>query len=492
MSQSHVSVSSTSPRVGAGGVFIAGVALVVSASTLVTECTGFLRLGGTFAIALLLGFGVVVPVALAASDLAVSHPRIGGIYAFTRAVVRGAKGRRLALLLSLCFFGTFLFGGAGETLAGAHAVRSLVGSEAPAPWFALALMVPAVVANICGLRCATRLTGALLVIMLGVRWAIGLGGLAGWARTGEWSWINLLPADGWRWSGEHGILSCGLALGFWSFVGIEGATSLAAETRSPRRDIPRGVLWGLLAILATTLVMGLGALGTQSPAAWSGLLAPGAADVPHLALAEAMFGATGRIGMAVSSVAATLSTLLIAYAAVPRMIVALSRDGLFFGPLSRYFRAVNPRTGTPVRATLLVVGIQFLVFATQAGTTEILQAAAYLWFLRYLVVLALAFVHRRDAAGAGGVLPRRAMLTVMGSGAGLVAGAWYVAFAGSHAEFGARAALVLVVALAAAATAWRMRPRLALGRRAIAGDTPLPPVPAAPLPTLNPSLSASA
>jgi len=459
-SNQDAAASPISPAtVGTAGVFISGVALVVSTSTFVSDFTGFIRLGAGFVVALVLGFVAIVPVALASADIAVCHPRIGGIYQFARSILRGSGGRRTALFFSLGFFCAFLFGSAGETMAGAHALRALLGSDRPASWFLPILVLPALAANLRGVRCATWVTGGLLAVMLSVRWGFGLAGFAGLAHTGDWSAANLAPQGGWNWWGANGLLAAGVAFGFWSFVGIEGSVSLVDVTRNPRRSLPRGMLLGLVTILVTTGVMGVGSIGTQGSEAWTALIAAQGADAPQLAIAGAMFGTGGRFWMALASVAATWSTLLIAFAAVPRMIAAVAADGMFLGPLSQVFAKVNPRTGVPVRATLLVVSLQFAVTLRQEAVVECLEAAAYLWFLRYLVILGLAWRNRANHPAAQGVLSARLVRLGAAVGSALVAAGWWFGFAGQHARLGLHALIFIAVALVVAVISARLRNR---------------------------------
>ena len=65
-------------------------------------------------------------------------------------------------------------------------------------------------------------------------------------------------------------------------------------------------------------------------------------------LCQLMFGSVGYLLMALSSVAATLGSLTVAFAAMPRIIYSLARDGHFFGPLAPWFGSLHPRWGTPV------------------------------------------------------------------------------------------------------------------------------------------------
>ena len=81
-----------SKPLGTKDVMIAGVALVVAASTLVSDFNGYFALGWGFVIALILAGGVNLLLAMSAADLAVSIPRAGALYEYSRAIFTGARG----------------------------------------------------------------------------------------------------------------------------------------------------------------------------------------------------------------------------------------------------------------------------------------------------------------------------------------------------------------------------------------------------------------
>jgi amino acid transporter len=459
ISTTHLS----SPRrpLGTAGVFISAVALVVSASTLVTDFTGFARLGMGFVISLLIGMLVVAPAIVSTCDLAVSYPRAGGIYHYFRSVIGGRRGKQTGLFFALLFLGTFLFGAAAETISGAQALRQMLGSQLPVQWFVVGIALAGITPNLWGLRQATWLNGGLLAIMLGIRWFFGLAGIFGWSRLENWEWANVIPQQGISLLGSTGIVAQGLALGFWAFVGIEGGCALVEEVRAPERSLPRGLGLALLAIFVTTAVMGIGIVGVLPVDAWRNVMLGASSlggDAPHLAVGEAMFGPVGRVLMAGASVASTVSTLLIAFAAVPRLIMALGRDGVFFGTLSPIFARCDRHTGSPAAATLLVGAVYLGVALSSGAVVDCLYAAAYLWFIRYFVLHVLALINRWRN-GRPGALHRRAVLPLALAGAATTPVAFHFAFAGVHSDYGPRALIVAGAAFLLATISWSLRDR---------------------------------
>jgi len=336
----------------------------------------------------------------------------------------------------------------------------LLGSEAPLGLFIALLSILAVIPNLLGIRTAAWVSAGLLVFMLGIRWLFGIAGFLGLNQLGDWSAANLNAGVGASdWFGETGIVSAGLALAFWSFVGIEFAGGLAEEVKTPRRAMPRGIILGLFVILATSLVMGLGVGGAQPAAAWqqavAGELGRGG-EAPQLAVGQLMFGKFGFTLMALASVSATLGTLTVAYAAMPRILYSVARDGRLFGPLSRHFATLHPRFGTPANAILFSLALYLVPALWSNEVMGWVYSAAYAWILLYVVYHVLAIVNRFRHPTADRAFTGRWFIPAAAAGILVtLAGLWF-AFAGEHAVHGLRALIVLGSALAVSAISFAL------------------------------------
>lgn len=447
--------------IGTWQVLVSGIALVVAASTLVSDFTGYFTLGGAFVLALGLAFVINLLLGMSAADLSVAYPRSGAIYDYARSIFRGPWGERLGVFLGLSFFGVFAFAASGETAAGAYGLKALVGSNLPLPIFIILLMILAAIPNLLGIRTAAWASAGLLLFMLGIRWFFGLAGFLGLGDTGAWSASNFDAGVGaGDWFGTGGILAAGLGLAFWSFVGIEFSCSLAEEVKDPRKTMPRGILLALAGILATSLFMGVGVLGTASPATWQtaaqGALGNGG-ESPQLAVGSLMFGNVGYSLMALATFTASLGTLTVAFAAMPRILYSIARNGRFFGPLSTTFGKLHPRFGTPVAATLLTLGLYLIPSLYSSEVVDWLYSAAYVWILLYVVFHILALLNRILHPKATGAFPRRLTLVVAATGIVLTLLALHYAFLGAHGTYGSRALVVLAGALAATVISFRFR-----------------------------------
>ena len=436
-------------KLGTGDVFVAGVALVVASSTIVSELTGFFQLGSAFVIALALSFLINLLLGWSAAELSVAYPRAGGLYDYAQAILRGQTGRVVGTYLGLSFVGMFVFAAAGETASGAYSLRALLGVEGlPVEGFIVLCSLMALLPNLLGLRAVAWVSAALLCFMLGIRWFFGFAGFFGWGQTGPWAFDHLQADQPVQWLGNNGVIGAGMALGIWSFVGIEFACSLAGEVKNPRRSMPRGLVLGLVAILATALVMGLGVAGSMPLSQWQQAASSGVAaggEAPQLAVGQLMFGRAGYRLMALGSVMATLGTLTVAYTTIPRILWRLAQDGCLAEPISRVLAETHPRTGVPVRATLAALGINLIPALCSASVVDWVYAAAYAWLILYMVFHLLVIVrHTRLADDSAAPLRWSGPVAALGlltTAAGI---AW--AFEGAHVIYGSRAAVVLGVA----------------------------------------------
>lgn len=440
---------------GTWEVMVAGIALVVAATTLVSDFAGYFTIGSAFFMALLIAFCINLFLGMSVADLSVAYPKAGALYDYAGSIFGGKIGQFLGIFLALTFYGMFGFAIAGETLAGAFGLQSLLGLESlPINIFVIIIGILAVIPNIIGIKTTAWVSAGLLIFMLGIRWFFGLAGFLGMSNLGAWSAGNLDAGIGlFDWGGEGGVLAAGLTLAFWSFVGIEFAASLAEEVKDPKRAMPRGIIYGLIIIFVTSLVMGFGVTGTQPIAEWQasafGDLGCGG-DCPQLAVGELMFGGLGRFLMALASVAATLGSLAIAYAAMPRILYSIASDGKFFGPLSNSFGSLHPKYGTPVVATIFSLVVYTIPSLLGESVIDWIFTAAYVWSILYVVFHLLAILNRQmhpkaEKAFEGSWFVPVAVIGILGTLFGM-----YYAFLGAHGFFGYRAAILFGVAFVAA------------------------------------------
>ena len=177
-----------------------------------------------------------------------------------------------------------------------------------------------------------------------------------------------------------------MIIAYFLFAGFEMACPLVEEARNPSKNLPRAMIGAASTVILTTVLMGLTFLG-YIPAAQ---LAQ-EVEYPHLLMAQAVMGNTGKYWWIFVSLAASSSAVSAVYAVVPRLLYGMSREGsvpAIFGYLHPRFR--SPWTGIFVcYAITLVFGIVY------PGWFFLFSVAAFAWISTYVLVVASAIWLRR-------------------------------------------------------------------------------------------------
>ena len=133
----------------------------------------------------------------------------------------------------------------------------------------------------------------------------------------------------------------GASLAFFSYIGFDAVSTAAEETRNPQRDLPRGMIASL--IVCTVLYLATAAVMTGI-VPWD-QLATGDPLAHALKVAGLQKLSTA---MSFGAVVACTAVLLVFQLGQPRILLAMSRDGL----LPPIFGRVHPRFRTPAMATI--------------------------------------------------------------------------------------------------------------------------------------------
>ncbi|WP_432501775.1 APC family permease [Kineococcus arenarius] len=189
--------------------------------------------------------------------------------------------------------------------------------------------------------------------------------------------------------------------------GFDSAAELSEETRNPRRTTPRAILQALGASAVGGALLLVAAL----------MAAPSLTD-GRLASVGISYVVTSQLGTALGTAllvvvaVAILAALLAIQTSASRVAFSMARDGAL--PCSRFLAHVNPRTGTPVRAVVVVAVAAVLVLLVNLGRagvfTAVTSVAVVIVYLAYLLVTVPALVRRargrRHPLAADGAQPR--------------------------------------------------------------------------------------
>jgi APA family basic amino acid/polyamine antiporter len=170
----------------------------------------------------------------------------------------------------------------------------------------------------------------------------------------------------------------------FSYGGWQTASFMSAELRDPRRDLTRGLLIGVLGVVAIYLSMNfvyLRVLGADGLAATS------------TPASTAMQQAVGSVGATFTAFAIAISTigfLSQGMLTAPRVYFAMAEDGLFFRSVSY----VSARTRAPV-VSITLQGVLASVIALSGRYEQILSYVTSSDFIFFGLTAATLFVFRR-------------------------------------------------------------------------------------------------
>ena len=173
----------------------------------------------------------------------------------------------------------------------------------------------------------------------------------------------------------------------FAYGGWQTSSFVAGEMREPRKNLPRGLLIGVMGVITLYLLVNfvcVHALGTEGLANTS----TPASEVMQLALGE-----KGRQFIAVGIAISTLGFLSQGMLTAPRVYFAMADDRLFF----KVVAWVHPRTRVPVVAIALQ-GVFAIVIATSGKYEQILNYVVSVDSIFFGLTAACLFAFRKRSA----------------------------------------------------------------------------------------------
>ncbi len=170
----------------------------------------------------------------------------------------------------------------------------------------------------------------------------------------------------------------------FAYGGWQTATFVAGEMRDPARELSRGLIAGVLGVVALYLSVNFVLLRVLGPAGLA------ATHTPATAVMRAALGDRGALWIAVGIALSTLGFLSQGILTAPRVYYAMARDGLFFKSVGW----LSPKTGAPVVA-IVVQGIAATIIALSGRYEQILNYVVSIDFISFALTAASLFVFRR-------------------------------------------------------------------------------------------------
>ncbi len=224
----------------------------------------------------------------------------------------------------------------------------------------------------------------LLVLALGIVMAVtGDGHVANLTSRG-------IAAEASDYFAVGGGLMAGMIMGLTTLVGFDSAANLAEEAKDPFHSVPRAIVASVIAAGAAGLVFLIAltiAIKDVSAVSHSG-------SPVALIIREQLGPVAERILLA-GIVLAMFGAGMVVMAACSRQVFAMARDARF--PAHTLMRRVNPRTQTPVPATLLILAVGVVLMATLRGAAliQLIIASTILPALIYGAIVVLYLVVRK-------------------------------------------------------------------------------------------------
>jgi APA family basic amino acid/polyamine antiporter len=261
--------------------------------------------------------------------------------------------------------------------------------------------------------CVVLLTG---VAVWGVTQSVIIAGLISVVEVGGLLWIVFLGADrvtldAIAWPAPEVVVWApilwGGVLAFYAYIGFEDLVEVVEEVKGDQRTLPWAILLTLAISSVIYVLLVVTAIATLGPEGLSGSSAPMAALYFYLTHKD-------PVVISVIGIVAIVNGALIQIIMASRVLYGLAaRD-----QLPAQFAVINPRTQTPLFATL-VVGLAVFLLAAVGDLAGLAQVTSTLMLAVFaLVNLALFRVKGRDSVPGGtdaaGVLSFPRWLSLVG------------------------------------------------------------------------------
>ena len=208
-----------------------------------------------------------------------------------------------------------------------------------------------------GIKESSRFNIAIVTIKLLV---LGFFVILGSFYVKPQNWAPFAP------NGFAGI-KAGAAIAFFAYIGFDCVSTVAEETRNPKRDMPIGIIGSLIIctiiyMLVTAVFTGIVPFSTLKSS-----LATQKAEPLALAMQQINLGWAATI-VAFGSIAAQIAVLLVLQLGQSRIFFSMARDGL----LPSVFSRVHKKFKTPY-VTTIVTGVVIAVVAAFTNIDEMVD-----------------------------------------------------------------------------------------------------------------------
>lgn len=295
-----------------------GIILGAGIYVIIGEAAGFT--GNSLWISFLIGASVATFTGLSYAELCSRFPKAGAEYVY----VQNSFGQTSAWLTGWLIIAGNIIGGTTVALGFSNYFSALFNTSV--------IPVAIVVLIICGIILVLGIKEtASVTILFTLIEAIGLFIIIfiGLQKFGNVDYLQLT-------NGIKGIIEGGVLI-FFSYLGFQGITRLAEETKQPEKNIPKAII---LSIIITTIIYILVAIAAVSVIPAQDLANENA---PLARIAETSFGQNSFIVLSAIALFSTFNTALMMLLSGSRLIYGISKEK----GLPKLFSKVSKRTLAP-------------------------------------------------------------------------------------------------------------------------------------------------
>jgi APA family basic amino acid/polyamine antiporter len=321
------------------------------------------------------------------AELSARQPNVGGQYAYIRDAFHPLPAFLYGWTLLLV---TQTGGMAAVTVTFARYFLDLTGWHTSEPGVAVVALAILTLLNCLGVRTGSTVQSALMVMKIGaIALLVGAGFFFARGAVLHWTPVMDRPAS-------FGLLSefgAAMVPVLFAYGGWQTSCFVAGELRNPRRDLPRGLLMGVIGVVLLYTSVNLVCLRVLGPAQLA------QTHTPASAVMNAAFGRTGTTILACGIAISTLGFLSQGILTAPRVYFAMAEDRVFF----RSVAWVHPKTRVPIVAIILQ-SVWTVVIMLTGRYEQILNYVVSMDFIFFGLSAACLFVFRRRNTGEASVL----------------------------------------------------------------------------------------
>lgn len=366
-------------KLGLGTVVSISVGLVVATSCLVSLGTGAGTLGITFVLAMVIAMMLNMTTVASLSELNAIMPNTtGGLAQYSLAAL-GPFPTIISMVGGYLICNTLSCG--VEASIFSFSVTSLVGDAIPSLAYTGIMVALVLVANLFGVDLFAKIQNIVAALLIGSLVIMGLIGAFGMGTGTEIEQPLVLDSN------INNIISM-TAVAFWLFIGAEYAIPVSKDVKNAKRNVPLGMMLGLLVVCIMQTIM---IFGFHNYTPWAELKDSAA---PHLLYGYYLLGDFGKIWMVLVGALAVISTQNSTVNSLASICQGMAKMNM----LPHIFAKTN-KHGMPWFGQVFV-SVSIFIFAALSNNSAdainfLILAGSVFWMISYILAHIDVLVFRK-------------------------------------------------------------------------------------------------